>query len=97
MRDEADEPREQSMNEDSEDDMGGHNLRTKNQISAQTPSTADLGGVTLPEVDAGNPAESEEKLERRYPQSATRIPNYLADYAMGSKLMGQRNDGGVML
>ena len=90
VSDEADDPREQSIiNEDSEDDMGGHNLTNEGPDLSPDPPATDLGGVTLPEVDAGNSADSEEEPERRYPQRVTRMPSYLADYTMGSKVTPQ--------
>ena len=89
VRDGAGVPREQSRIEDSEDDMGGHNPTDEGpDLSSDAPAT-DLEGVSLPEVEAGNHADSEEKPERLYPQRVTRTPKYLADYATGSKLAPQ--------
>ena len=67
----ADDSREQSRNEDSEDDMVGHNLTDE----GQDPPKTDLGGVAIPEVDTGDHADSEEKPERRYPQGLHEHPN----------------------
>ena len=75
VRDGAGVPREQSRIGDSEDDMGGHNPTDEGpDLSPDAPATG-LEGVTLPEVEASNHADSEEKPERCYPQGLHKHPN----------------------